>query len=184
MDSGIYIIFGKSGCGKSFITRNAVQKSNNLVYVPSHTTRKMRPGEDIRSDYKFVTNEEFKENIDDCIEYSLVYDNYYGLMKNDLFSKLRENTNVIIIMDQNGVKSMKKLFGSHVRSIFIDSDDDRISKQLNNRPGNDQDHKRISNDLGYTVTCEVDHTVFNDGTMLPVDEVVKICSERFSCREW
>ena len=66
MKRGLLIIMsGPSGVGKGTIREKAMEdKTLNLFYSVSMTTRSPRPGEVNGREYYFVSKEEFQKNID------------------------------------------------------------------------------------------------------------------------
>ena len=60
----ILIISGPSGCGKSSILRKILPKLDNYYFSISTTTRDMRDGEIDGIDYNFITQDEFKIDIE------------------------------------------------------------------------------------------------------------------------
>ena len=69
-------------------------------YVITVTTRKKRQNEIDGTDYIFVSNEKFQQLIDSdkFLEWALVYNNMYGVPKDQVNQGLSENKNVIIMI--------------------------------------------------------------------------------------
>ncbi|HDI82374.1 MAG TPA: hypothetical protein ENF18_01110 [candidate division WOR-3 bacterium] len=78
----IIVISGPSGAGKTTITRR-LRELDNIFYSVSVTTRPKRENEVEGFDYRFVDEETFKKWVDQgkVLEYSPVYGNYYGTLK-------------------------------------------------------------------------------------------------------
>ena len=69
----LLIMSGPSGVGKGTVREMLMEdKSLNLFYSVSMTTRNMRPGEVNGREYYFVTREEFMENVarDNLLEWA------------------------------------------------------------------------------------------------------------------
>ncbi|MBQ7307334.1 MAG: ATP-binding cassette domain-containing protein [Clostridia bacterium] len=103
-----FAIAGSSGCGKSTIINVLIKENENLLFIPSYTSRKMREGEVDGKTYTFITKEEFKEKIkeDEFLEYELIHENYYGNSRKVVQNALAQNKMIIKDVDVNGVKNL------------------------------------------------------------------------------
>lgn len=122
MKKGLLIIFaGPSGVGKGTILKELLKdKSLNLAYSISMTTRAPRPGEVDGESYFFVSKESFENAIenDELLEYARYVDNYYGTPKSYVESKRNEGKNVILEIETVGAeKVMEKC--NDVTSIYL-----------------------------------------------------------------
>ncbi len=119
----LIIISGPSGVGKGTIRRLVMRnKSLNLVYSVSMTTRAKREKETDGVDYFFVNNDEFDKAIKEgnLLEWATFVGNRYGTPK-DYVDKLRnDGKNVLLEIEVEGTKQvMAKQKGSNVISIFL-----------------------------------------------------------------
>ena len=105
------IISGPSGVGKGTIC-NVLLKELNAWYSVSMTTRNIREGEIDGINYYFISKDEFKKRIDDglLLEYNVYNDNYYGTPKDKVLEKLEEGVDVILEIEVNGARNIKKIF--------------------------------------------------------------------------
>ena len=105
------IISGPSGVGKGTIC-NVLLKELNAWYSVSMTTRNIREGEIDGINYYFISKDEFKKRIDDglLLEYNIYNDNYYGTPKDKVLEKLEEGVDVILEIEVNGARNIKKIF--------------------------------------------------------------------------
>ena len=105
------IISGPSGVGKGTIC-NVLLKELNAWYSVSMTTRNIREGEVDGINYYFISKDEFKKRIDDglLLEYNIYNDNYYGTPKDKVLEKLEEGVDVILEIEVNGARNIKKIF--------------------------------------------------------------------------
>ena len=119
----LIIMSGPSGVGKGTIRREVMKdKSLNLFYSVSMTTRKMRPGEVDGEDYYFVSKEEFQRNIDNdnLLEWAEFVGNRYGTPKDKVDAMRDDGKNVMLEIEVNGTSQvLKKCQGNDVISIFI-----------------------------------------------------------------
>lgn len=120
MNRGKFIILsGPSGVGKGTIC-NVLLNELNAWYSVSMTTRSIREGEVDGVNYYFISKDEFKKRIEDgqLLEYNIYNDNYYGTPKDKVLEKLNEGIDVILEIDVNGARNIKKIF-SDALLIYI-----------------------------------------------------------------
>ena len=119
----LIIMSGPSGVGKGTIRREVMKdKSLNLFYSVSMTTRARRPGEVDGEDYYFVSKEEFQRNIDNdnLLEWAEFVGNRYGTPKDKVEKMRDEGKNVMLEIEVNGTTQvLKNCQGRDVISIFI-----------------------------------------------------------------
>ena len=112
MKKGKFIIIsGPSGVGKGTIC-NVLLNDLNAWYSVSMTTRGIREGEVDGVNYFFISKDEFKKRIEDgqLLEYNIYNDTYYGTPKDKVLEKLEEGIDVILEIEVNGARNIKKIF--------------------------------------------------------------------------
>lgn len=124
MKRGLLIIMsGPSGVGKGTVRRLVMaDKSLNLAYSVSMTTRPRREHETPGVDYFYVTKEEFQKALDeDCfLEHAQFVGNYYGTPKAYVEKLRNEGKNVLLEIEVEGAKQViSKCHGSDVVTIFL-----------------------------------------------------------------
>ncbi len=119
----LIIMSGPSGVGKGTIRKEVMKdKSLNLFYSVSMTTRNPRPGEVDGEDYYFVSKEEFQRNIDNdnLLEWAEFVGNRYGTPKDKVDGMRDDGKNVMLEIEVNGTTQvLEKCQGHDVVSIFI-----------------------------------------------------------------
>jgi guanylate kinase len=120
MQGTLYIISAPSGAGKTSLVREVLSKERGLTLSVSHTTRPMRPGEVQGVHYYFVSPEQFQAMIDQgaFLEYAQVFDHFYGTSKAAVAEQLRNGQNVILEIDWQGARQIRRLFPEAI-TIFI-----------------------------------------------------------------
>ena len=105
----LIILSGPSGAGKGTIHNELMKHNSHLKYSISMTTREPRKGEVNGKDYFFVTEEEFKKEIENngFLEYALVHGNYYGTLKREVERDLDLGYDVILEIDIQGALNIK-----------------------------------------------------------------------------
>ncbi|RDU71007.1 guanylate kinase [Helicobacter aurati] len=120
----IMIISGPSGAGKSTLTQFLQQHIDNLYFSISTTTRNIRQGEQHGREYFFMSQEEFKLNIElgNFLEYEQVHGNLYGTGLSQFEEAILNNCFIICDVDVKGHNSIKKYYPK-AKSVFIATQD-------------------------------------------------------------
>ena len=107
-DGIIVVLSSPSGAGKTTLVKK-IAKENNFQISISHTTRKPRTNEENGKDYFFISEEEFKNLINNkaFLEYAKVFENYYGSSKTNVIEALNKGNNVIFDIDWQGTEQIK-----------------------------------------------------------------------------
>ena len=123
--SKLVIISGPSGVGKGTIVQmlqKRYQEENKKLYLSiSCTTREKREGEEEGIQYYFISEEEFLKRIEqnDFLEYNKYgTGRYYGTPKSKVLEFLKNGYDVILEIDVNGYKQIKKQYPDCI-GIFI-----------------------------------------------------------------
>lgn len=123
MKEGKLIVFSApSGSGKSTIINYLMTQNLNLAFSISCTSRTPRGNEQHGVEYFFISPDEFREKIKNgaFIEYEEVYkDQYYGTLKSQVETQLRQGENVVFDIDVAGGCALKKRYGQRALLIFI-----------------------------------------------------------------
>lgn len=117
----LIVISGPSGAGKGTICKEITENNSNTWLSTSMTTRKPRGKEINGIDYFFVSEEEFKQKIDEdgFLEYAIVHSGqYYGTPKDKINDMLNNGKDVILEIDiQGAIEIQNKI--SDALFIFI-----------------------------------------------------------------
>ena len=165
-NSKLFVISGPSGVGKDTILNQMKKIYPSNHYVVTVTTRKKRVNEIDGKDYFFVTNKKFQDMIDsnEFLEWATVYNNNYGVPKNQVFLALSENKNVIIKADIQGAKTIKNTIDG-TTTIFINTPDiSKLADHLSSRMSESKESFRLRMEtslLEIESQNEFDHVVNN-----------------------
>ena len=123
MEGKLIIISAPSGAGKTTLVRHLLQQEFDLGFSISATSRQPRPGETDGKDYHFISENEFRQKIenDEFLEWEEVYRGiFYGTLKSEV-ARIRETgKNVIFDVDVVGGVNIKKYYGKDALAIFIE----------------------------------------------------------------
>ena len=117
----LLIISGTTCAGKGTVIKKLLTNHNDIILSTSYTSRPKRESEIDGIDYYFVTKDEFEAKIknNDFLEYAQVqYGAYYGTPKKEVLELLESGKDVILEIDVQGAKQIKKLYPETIL-IFI-----------------------------------------------------------------
>ena len=133
----IIIITAPSGAGKSTITHYLIDKYPALSFSISAATRKPRGSEQDGVDYYFLSEEAFKQKInqDAFLEWEMVYEGkYYGTLRSELDRIWAAGKVPMLDIDVKGAIHVQQQFGDNCLSIFIEPPSvDELKKRLESR---------------------------------------------------
>lgn len=133
----LVVLSGVSGAGKDTIKKALIARMDNVISLPSYTSRAPRDGEVNGEIYNFVSKEEFEKMIDnnELYEYDVHHDNYYGTSKVLLNEKIKSGKIIVKDIDVNGTANLIKLLGNDTRvvTIFLKVPKEVLAKRLEKR---------------------------------------------------
>lgn len=182
----LVILSGPSGVGKETVrTRLMKIKRFELLYSISMTTRSPRNQEVDGVNYYFVSQEEFKKNIenDNFLEYAKFVGNYYGTPKDKVEELRNSGHNVLLEIEINGAKQvMSRVHDNAVISFFLMPPnlkvlEDRIRKRKT------ESEEIIAERLNkakeeMTMTEEYDYIILNDKVNRAAKEIADLIKRK------
>ncbi len=144
-DHILFCFCGPSGSGKSTVCGELLNIVSNLKLSISTTTRSPRGDEKDGDDYFFVSPDEFKKRIDEnrFIEFAEFNKNLYGTELTNIEIAKKEDKDLLLDIDVQGVIQLKKLYPANLVTIFIFPPSFEILKQRFISRGT-EDHEIIS----------------------------------------
>jgi guanylate kinase len=178
----IIILAAPSGAGKTSIkSRLLAAMPNQLSFSISAATRKIRGGEQNGVDYFFISEEEFKNKIDNnqFVEWEMVYPgSYYGTTVDELQRIWSENKTPILDIDVQGALHVKEIYGDKAMAIFIKPPSLAILQERLEKRGTDnaeQIKTRLAKAAEEISYCEnFDHIILNDDLDKASEEVKQL----------
>lgn len=106
----LVVLSAPSGGGKTTIVSRLLARNPGLARSISTTTRKPRRGEREGRDYYFLTEREFleKRRKRDFLEWASVFGHYYGTLRKKILEKLREGRDVVLAIDVQGARQVRR----------------------------------------------------------------------------
>lgn len=136
----LVILSGVSGAGKDTIKKELIKRMENVISLPSYTSRKPRNGEKEGIQYHFITKEEFKEKINngEFYEYDLHHENYYGTSKKLMNEKIQSGKIIVKDIEVNGTENLIKMLSNDTKivTIFLKVNKEELKHRLINRGDN------------------------------------------------
>ncbi len=114
----LFVVSAPSGAGKTTVAVGAMEKLKNIKRSVSWTTREPRQGEIDGKDYKFVSVDEFKKNIDEdgFIEWAKVFEEYYGTPFKNVENAKKGGFDLFLIIDVLGADQIRK---KNLDAVFV-----------------------------------------------------------------
>lgn len=172
----IYCLLGESASGKSTIEKRIENYGMNRII--STTTRPIREGEKHGVDYYYVTEEEFKKNVDRYYETTEYRKWHYCI--DPVANQIDLSKNYICVIEPLGLeKLINKIGKENVVSIYIKTQDKerllRSLKRENNTDCYEVCRRFISDlDLFKDIENKVDYIVENNKVSDAINKVLKI----------
>lgn len=136
----LVILSGVSGAGKDTIKKELINRMENVISLPSFTSRSPRNNEQEGVQYHFITKEEFEQKIKkgEFYEYDIHHENYYGTSKKLLNEKISSGKIIVKDIEVNGTENLIKLLKSETKlvTIFLKVDKEELKRRLINRGDN------------------------------------------------
>ena len=133
----LVLLSGVSGAGKDTIKKELIKRMENVISLPSYTTRPIREGDVPGETYNFVTEEEFKKMIEnnELYEYDIHHENYYGTSRKLMNEKIASGKIIVKDIEVNGVENLVNILKDEVKviSIFLRVPKDVLRNRLENR---------------------------------------------------
>ena len=182
----LIIMSGPSGVGKGTVTKEVMKdKSLNLFYSVSMTTRSPRPGEVNGREYYFVSKEEFQKNIDNgnLLEWAEFVGNRYGTPKDEVDQLRNEGKNVFLEIEINGATQvLSKVKDDRVVSFFLKPPSiEQLENRIRKRKSETEEVIRERLEKGekeMSMTEAYDYVILNDEIDRAAEEIISIIKEK------
>ncbi|MFW6300917.1 MAG: guanylate kinase [Bacillota bacterium] len=180
MSKGIlFVLSGPSGVGKGTVLDRVFDKYQDVEYSVSMTTRDPRPGEVDGEDYFFVSTREFKKykDNDGFIESACVHGNFYGTPKKFVQEALDEGRDIILEIDINGARQVRKNFEDAVYIFLTPPSFAELKNRLDKRDSETKADREIRLRNARSEMSEADdydYKVVNDKVDYAADRIIEI----------
>ena len=117
------VLTGPSGVGKGTIVRKILESHSDVWLSISATTRQPRSGEVEGKHYFFLQKKNFQQIIDKegFLEWASFSNNFYGTPKNIVKEKIEKGTNVLLEIELEGARQIRKSFPEALQIFLLES---------------------------------------------------------------
>ncbi len=117
----LLVVSAPSGGGKTTLVKSAMAAEPSLQLSVSCTTRKPRDGEVDGVDYRFVSQQNFREFLDEgeFVEWAEVFDHAYATPRTPLDAAIGEGRDILLDVDIQGARSLRKAYPKDAVGIFV-----------------------------------------------------------------
>jgi guanylate kinase len=177
--SKFLVLSAPSGGGKTTIAKMLVKRHSDMSISISATTRKKRPKEEHGKDYFFLSENEFRENIenDNFVEYEEVHGDYYGTLKNRVTELVEQGKTVIFDIDVKGAITIKKKYPKAILLFIKPPSLTELKTRLKKRKSESEEaiNKRLNRiDFEYEQAKHFDHVIINDNLNHTIDQIEQL----------
>ncbi|MFN7220847.1 MAG: guanylate kinase [Burkholderiales bacterium] len=179
MSGCLFTVVAPSGAGKSSLVAALLERDRSIELSVSYTTRPPRPGEVDGREYQFVTREKFESLVaeDEFLEHAEVYGNLYGTSKKWIESKRAKDADVLLEIDWQGARAVKKLFPDMIYLYILPPSIDELERRLIKRGKDSAEviQRRLSEareDLKHV--HKADYVIINQDFGVAVEDLVAI----------
>ncbi len=131
----LIVISGPSGVGKDTVIQRMKERNLPIHFVVTAATRPPRPNEVHGKDYFFYSHDEFAEMIEkgELLEYAIVYNDYKGIPKAQVYDALDSGKDVIMRLDVQGAATIHRLCPEALMIFLTVEDEDDMVNRLQER---------------------------------------------------
>ena len=176
----LVILSGVSGAGKDTIKKELIKRMEEVISLPSYTSRNPREGEEEGIQYHFISRDEFENKIknDEFYEYDLHHENYYGTSKKLMNEKIESGKIIVKDIEVNGTENLIKILKNDIKlvSIFLKVDEAELRKRLELRGDSEENINLRLSRLKYEESKIglYDYVIKNDDFEKTVDIITTI----------
>ena len=131
----LFVLSAPSGTGKDSVIKALKEQGMDFYVVPSVTTRLPRPGESEGNPYFFVSEEKFKQLVDEgeLLEYANVHGNWYGQPRKVIRDNLRAGRDVLLKIDVQGAATIRRKVPQAIFIFLVPSSLEELTQRLATR---------------------------------------------------
>jgi guanylate kinase len=161
------VVSSPSGAGKGSILGTVIAEDVRLAFSVSATTRPPRKREVDGEHYRFVDEDMFQRWVSEgrFIEWAEVHSHRYGTLKEDLERQVASGDDVILELDVQGMRQVKK-WNEAIVSIFIMAQPmEELERRIRSRGTITEEDLQVrlaTAEKEISVSGEYDHILVND----------------------
>ncbi len=131
----LIVVSGPSGAGKGTVCSDYMSKYTDCSLSVSATTRSPRPGEVDGKSYFFLTEEEFRNKIENhgFLEHAVFCGNYYGTPKDEVMAMIDDGRDVILEIEVQGAMQVRSHYPEAVLVFVVPPSMEELENRLRSR---------------------------------------------------
>ena len=131
----LFVVSAPSGAGKTTLCREIRLRLHDLAYSVSVTTRPPRPGEIDGTDFRFVSEAQFRELLgrNELAEWATVHANLYGTPAEPLEAALKAGRDVLLDIDTQGALQLRARYPDAVLIFVVAPSMGELEQRLRER---------------------------------------------------
>jgi len=131
----LFVLSAPSGAGKDSVIHALKERGMDFYVVASVTTRAPRPGESDGNPYHFISEEQFKQLVeqDELLEYANVHGNWYGQPRKVIRDNLRIGRDVLLKIDVQGAATVRRKVPEAIFIFLVPSSLEELAQRLAER---------------------------------------------------
>lgn len=143
----LMILSGCAAVGKNTVINTLLaEEGSRFGFMPTYTTRAPRPGEVEGFPYHFLTEEQFRQKIEEgeLYEHEHIHTSFYGSSKKLLAEALKTGKIIVKDIDVKGAVNLSRLLKQDVKvvTVFLYIGKDELERRLRGR-GDSEEQIRI-----------------------------------------
>lgn len=182
MKKRILIVASPSGGGKSTFIHKAINEFSELFDIVTYTTRQMRTGESQGNPYFFISDQEFKERIEQSffVEWAKVHTHYYGTARNSIEDCCTQGKVAIMDLDIQGVTTLVKVYPEAETVFLLPPSIDELRRRVLSRdktPPKDLEIRMKTAQKEIAAANQFKHQIINDNFTIAYSQFKKIIED-------
>lgn len=179
----VLVVSSVSGGGKTTLVQRLLQLHPDLHVAITATSRAPRGQERDGVDYYFLGLDEFRHRVEagEFLEHAVVHGNLYGIPAAPVYEMLEHGRSVVLNIDVQGMRSIRKSLGGQVLSVFLTPPDEATwEARLRNRQTDTEEviQRRLFHGREeLKLAGEFDYRILNDDLDRAAGEVSDILRE-------
>jgi len=175
----LFIVSAPSGAGKTTLCKKLTSTLPHITHSVSYTTRAPRYREVNDRDYTFISRNEFRSMVDKgkFMEWAKIHGELYGTSKKRIANLIRSGTDVILDIDTQGAKQLKKKYRGGVYIFVLPPSMEILKRRLERRMANSKEEieKRLKRAVDEIKSYrKYDYVIINDELNVALRELEAI----------
>ena len=180
----LFVISGSSGVGKGTIMKCVMERMPELQFSVSATSRPPRPGETNGVEYFFVTEDAFRQMIEQgaFVEHDYHMGNYYGTLKSEIINKTK-NGSMLLDIEPVGALRVREIFPEATLIYIAPPSLEALEQRLRGRNDTSEEQMKLRRERAVWESSQMeryDHVVVNDILEHCVEQVLHILREKMN----